>query len=77
MATSEADVRGLCGILDCENRADILMAWPKRWPVPVCQSHSDVIKYQVDKGSMTPDQWLEWLVSHAKPHILPPVRPSK
>ncbi len=74
----EIDVRSLCGIKDCEERATSLVAWPRRYPVPMCQTHWSALNTTIQSGSakhVTPAQWLEWLKTHAKPHILPTPRP--
>lgn len=67
----ELDVRSLCGIKECAKKAQVLAAWPRRNPVPVCQEHWDIITFVVSSNKYTPEQWLKWITDNGKPHILP------
>jgi hypothetical protein len=76
----ELDFRSLCGLKGCDNRAITLIAWPRRYPVPMCQTCWDTVHYVVVTGkdgrTLTTQEWADWIKSHAKPHILPPERAS-
>lgn len=75
--TGPVDPRALCGIKKCIERANRLYAWPKRPPVPVCDTHGDEINMAVsammggELAVFTQDQWLQWIREHGKDHLWP------